>query len=606
MTNNLDAKKKDLFENQPVLKAIFSLAIPSIIGQLILVIYNMTDTFFIGMAARQMADQGLGNALVAGVTICMPVYMILSAISNLFGVGASSVISRSLGKNNPWRAKNASRFAFYACLATSMFYCLLVLAINPLLANLLSGNKSPETAAFARQYISYCVVIFGIPTAINTLFSHLLRAQGQSMQASFGIVLGGVLNCALDPLFMFVLMPEQPAVAAALATGISNFIALVYYMVYMLAKRRTLVISIKPSRKIFSENIPGEVIRVGTPACLMTLFENVSYMILDALVGSVIVEKAASDAALAGIGVAKKVNMFAHCAVRGMTQGVLPIIGYNKTSGNRKRMANIVYASGAISVSIALICMVVSLVWAQPLSEIFIHEESSIARSTEFLRILCIGAPFSAVAYTVISFFQAVGKAWRSLILAMLRKGILDIPLMLAFFSVAVGTGDAQGPELIVWATPVADITCCLAALILLFAYLKRNCQTNQTGLPAKEMVAETKRDSCDVADFRTNERARTIIVVYFAHHPFSGISHRFSFEGFSLRIDTLVTSKDPFEGRGYCEATFIAKRKGPDFAPLIERLGGDGFCERLYLMDYRKGDWHDLSAYGISPRGDE
>ena len=475
MANDLDAKKKDLFENQPVLKAIMTLAIPSIIGQLILVIYNMTDTFFIGLAASKMSDGVLGNALVAGVTICMPVYMILSAISNLFGIGASSVISRSLGKGNPWRAKNSSRFAFYGCLLTTIIYCLLVLAVSTPLANLLSGNKSVETSAYANQYILYCVVIFGVPTAINTLFSHLLRAQGKSLHASVGIVLGGVLNCALDPLFMFVIMPNEPAIAAALATGISNTIALVYYIILLFVQKKEMIISVQFSKKMFKEHIPSEVIKVGIPACLMTLFENISYMILDALVGSVIAIKVESDAALAGIGVAKKINMFAHCAVRGMTQGVLPIIGYNKTSGNRKRMAKIVYVSGAISVVIASICMVVSLIWANPLSEIFVHEENSIARSSEFLRILCIGAPFSAIAYTIISFFQAVGKAGRSLILALLRKGVLDIPMMFIFFAIATTTQNNYGPELIIWATPIADIICCGTALVLFFRYLKKH-----------------------------------------------------------------------------------------------------------------------------------
>ena len=214
MTNELDLKKKDLFEKQPILKAIFSLAIPSIIGQLILVIYNMTDTFFIGQAST-MIGSSLSSELVAGVTICMPVYMILSAISNLFGIGGASVISRSLGKGNAWRAKESSRFAFYSCLITTIVYCLLILLISQPLAMFLSGN-APETAKFARQYILYCVVIFGIPTALNTLFSHLLRAQGKSLHASIGIALGGILNCALDPLFMFVIFPiEKAAIAAA-------------------------------------------------------------------------------------------------------------------------------------------------------------------------------------------------------------------------------------------------------------------------------------------------------------------------------------------------------------------------------------------------------
>lgn len=473
MTRELDPKKKDLFENQPVLKAIFSLAIPSIIGQLILVIYNMTDTFFIGQASKMISSE-LASELVAGVTICMPVYMILSAISNLFGIGAASVISRSMGKGNYWRAKNSSRFAFWSCLFTAIAYCLLILAISQPLSMFLSGN-APETAKFAREYILYCVVIFGIPTALNTLFSHLIRAQGKSLNASIGIAIGGILNCALDPLFMFVIFPiEKAAIAAAVATGISNVVALGYYAILFATQRKELVISIKFSKKAFSENIPGEVIRIGTPACLMTLCENVSYMILDNLVGSIIVDKAASAAALAGVGVAKKINMLAHSIVRGMTQGVLPLIGYNKSSGNRKRMAKIVYVSGAISLGVAIGCMVVCLIFAMPLSHIFVHEDASIARSAEFLRILCVGAPFSAIAYTVISFFQAVGKAWRSLILALMRKGILDIPMMYIFFAIA-SNGSTYGPELIIWATPIADIVCCITALILFFVYLKRH-----------------------------------------------------------------------------------------------------------------------------------
>lgn len=474
-TSALNEKKRDLFENQPILKAIISLAVPSIIGQLILVFYNMVDTFFIGLAANNMADKALGNALVAGVTISMPVYMILSAISNLFGIGAASVISRSLGKNNVNRARGSSQFAFYSTLMTTAIYCILIFLFSAPLASLLSGGNSPEAAKFAEEYIFYCVVLFGVPTAINTLFSHLLRAQGKAVHASIGIILGGVLNCALDPLFMFVIMPSNPAAGAAIATGISNTIALLYYIILIIKQKREMIISIKFTNEMFQDEIPNEVIRVGIPACLMTLLENVSYMILDALVGSVIAEKVMSDAALAGIGVAKKINMFAHSVVRGMSQGVLPIIGYNKASGNRKRMAKTVYVSGAISLSIAALTTVGSYIFAPSLSQIFVREELSIARAAEFLRILCLGAPFSAVAYTVISFFQAVGKSWRSLILAILRKGILDIPMMFVLASIAQATHTTQGPELIIWATPIVDVICCAVAILLFQIYVKQS-----------------------------------------------------------------------------------------------------------------------------------
>ena len=157
-----------------------------------------------------------------------------------------------------------------------------------------------------------------------------------------------------------------------------------------------------------------------------------------------------------------------------MTQGVLPIIGYNKASGNRKRMSKIVYVSGAISIGIALLAMIVSIIWAAPLSIIFIHENNSIAYGTKFLRILCIGGPFSAVAYTVISFFQAVGKPWRSLVLALLRKGVLDIPLMFIFFSISKMENNSIGPELIIWATPITDIVCSFVAVTLFYTYVKQ------------------------------------------------------------------------------------------------------------------------------------
>ena len=472
------AKERRLFEKAPVLKAVLTLAIPSILGQLILVIYNLADTVFIGLAADNayFVDNGLRTALISGVTICLPIYMLLTAISNLFGIGAASVMSRSMAKNNMGRTKNAFRFAFWACLFASIIYCTGMLFARKYIALFLSGggDADPNAIKFASDYILYCVVIFGIPTTLNTLFSHLLRAQGKSLHASIGIMLGGILNVALDPLFMFVIFNiKDAAIAAALATGISNTIALLYYVVLFIVKRKKIVFSFHFKAKMFGYGLPGEVMIIGLPACLMTLCENVSNMILDNLIGSVLVG-AQGTAALAGIGVAKKVNMFAHSIVRGMTQGVLPLIGYNKSSGDRKRMAKVVYTSGAISLGIAALSLTVSLLFAYQLSELFTRDLNALGYAAEFLKILCIGAPFSAIGYTVISFFQAVGKAWRSLILALLRKGILDIPLMYIFYAVAHNNGNF-GADLIVWATPIADIVCCLTALVLFFLYLKKN-----------------------------------------------------------------------------------------------------------------------------------
>ena len=460
-------KQVYLFEKAPYLKAILTLAVPSIIAQLILVIYNMADTFFIGQAstAEYFVSNGLQNALVAGITICMPLYMILSAISNLFGIGASSVMSRSMGKQNYERARNASRFAFWGCLTTSILYCGLMLIFLKPIASFLSGGN-PEVSNYAETYILVTVIICGVPTALNTLLSHLFRAEGKSTHAMIGIVVGGLLNIMLDPLFMFVFFPiEQAGLAAALATGISNGIALIYYLVCYLLMHKKLVISFKFKPKMFNFGVPRECLIIGLPACLMTLCENISYMILDNLMGTVSTDIVITKATLAGVGAAKKINMFAHSTVRGMTQGVLPLIGYNKTSGNRHRMRMIVYISAGISLAIALLCMTVNLIFGTQLSEIFLHETESIKYAGAFLKIFSLGAPSSAIAYTVISFFQAVGKAWRSLILALLRKVILDIPLMYILNAAYPIYG-------IVIATPIADFLCVITAIILFAVYI--------------------------------------------------------------------------------------------------------------------------------------
>lgn len=449
------SKEKVLFETRPVFSAILNLAVPSVIGQVILVIYNMADTFFV--------SQTNNNAMITAVAVCMPAYMFLSAISNLFGVGGASVISRSMGEQRNDRARAASGFAIWGCFFVTLLYSLCTLLFLDTFVDLL-GGKNAEVHAYARSYMIVTVVIGGVFTAMNTLLSHLIRAEGRSLQASFGIALGGVLNVLLDPLFMFVILrPGNEALGAALATTLSNVTALGYFIVVLLRNRKKLVLSVRPTRASLADRIPADIFITGIPACLMTLCENISYAILDNLMF------AAGLAAQTGIGVAKKVNMLAHCVVRGMAQGVLPLIGYNFASGNRRRMRSVVYLSGAMSLGVSVLCTAAALLFSDPLIGIFLREAGDArAFGAAFLRILCIGAPFSAAAYTIISFFQATGCGIRSLILALMRKGVLDIPLMFVLQVLLPVYG-------IVWATPIADMICSAAALILFFLFLRKH-----------------------------------------------------------------------------------------------------------------------------------
>ena len=446
-------KEKELFERKPILSAIMSLALPSILGQIILVIYNMADTYFVGLAGS--------DSMITAVTVCTPAFMFLSAISNLFGVGGASVIARALGGQDLRRVRGTFCFAFWGCVVLTAVYCVLAGLFSDAFIRFLGGGN-PTVHANAKGYLMIAVVWGGLATSVNTLLSHLIRAQGYSFQASLGIALGGVLNVILDPIFMFVIFkPGSEVLGAAAATAVSNALALLYFLLILIQKRDRLVISVRPAVHMLQEGIPRDVISVGIPACLMTFCENLSYSVLDHLMA------ASGTAAQAGIGVAKKVNMLSHCIVRGMTQGVLPLIGYCYASHNEVRMKKTFSFSVAISLGISLICMGACLLFSRPLIRIFVQNESdSLYYGMAFLKILCIGAPFSAFAYSTISFFQAVGRGKSSLVLALLRKGILDIPLMfiLGRFLPTYGY---------VWATPGADVLCCLTAVHLLLHSLK-------------------------------------------------------------------------------------------------------------------------------------
>ena len=447
-------QERELFEEKSVLSAVFRLAFPTVVGQIILVLYNMADTFFVGMTGN--------DAMLAAVTVCMPAFMVLSAISNLFGVGAASVIARAMGARDIKRAKHTSAFAFWGCLLVTALYSLIAYLFRDVFIDLLGGTD-PKVHQNAVDYLTCTVVCGGGLTSVSVLFSHLIRAEGRAVHASAGIAIGGVLNIALDPLFMFVLLPPgREALGAAIATTVSNALSLLYFSLVLLRIRKRSLLRFGLSMEMFRQRIPAAVFSAGLPACVMTLFENVSYAVLDKLMSL------AGLSMQAGIGVAKKVNMLAHCMVRGISQGALPLIAYNYASKNIERMRASLRVSHAASVCVAAVCMGLNLALANRMIGLFIRTDSdSLRYGTEFLRILCIGGPFSASAYTIISFFQATGHGKKSFLLAILRKGVVDIPLMLLLNRVLPVYG-------IVLATPLADALCCAAANAMLVTFLKQ------------------------------------------------------------------------------------------------------------------------------------
>jgi len=439
----------ELFERAPVKKAVISLVVPTVISQLITVIYNMADTFFIG----QVGDPNQ----VAAASLCMPLFILLTGIANLFGIGGSSLISRCLGAGSREEAKKAAAFCIWTASTVSLLYGIALMIFKSFALPAVGANA--ETYDFCYAYVFWTITIGAVPTVLNALFAHLVRSEGYSKQASFGMALGGILNIILDPIFISVFGLE--IAGAAIATMLSNLIATFYFIILISGKRKSTVITLNPKYYTLKAHIPREVLLVGLPSCMMNIMGVLSNIVLNKLMASYCNE------AVAGIGIAKKVDMMSFAIATGMSQGVLPLIGYNYSSENYKRMASAVKTTFLFSLTVALAGMAFLLTCAQPIVRAFIDDPLTVEYGQGFQRIICITGPCISVTMMIITLFQSIGIKGRPLILSLLRKGGLDIPFMFLMNSLLGVNG-------IVWATPIADFSAMLAAIVLFVPFWKK------------------------------------------------------------------------------------------------------------------------------------
>ena len=450
---NAMAEKYDktyLFEEAPVLKAILTLAVPTVITQLINIVYNYADTWFVGRTGN--------SAMVASMSVTMPIFVIMAALANLFGIGGSSVISRNLGQKNPQRARRVFAFCLYGGLASAVAYALFMLICRSWLLPLIGADSN--SYPYAYNYVFWTMVIGAVPTVGNVLCGHLVRSIGAAKEAGFGMSMGGILNILLDPLFMFVLLPSGMEVTgAAIATMLSNTASLLYFLVFLIRHRDNPVFTVNPKEISLQDHIPGDVLAVGFPAALQTTLAMVSNIFANALV------KSYGSEAVAGMGVAKKINMIAFNTSMGLTQGILPLIGYSFGAGNYKKLREVVRKTGIIAVVFGCICTVLFRLFASPMCRFFIDEDLSVSYGSTFLRTIAFAAPLAALCYLFNTVFQATGRKTQSFLLSTLRKGFLDIPGMFLFSSFLEAFG-------VVLATPVAEVISTVLAIFLYIRFL--------------------------------------------------------------------------------------------------------------------------------------
>ncbi len=416
MERNVKNDKTALFETMPVGKALLSMAIPTIISQLITMIYNLADTFFIGMSNDPYK--------VAAASVVGVLFFMLNSLANLFGVGGGSLLSRLLGEKRDGDARRVGAFSIYGSLAIAAVYSLVCLLFTEPLARLLGA--SDNTVGYASSYLRWVVVIGGIPSTMGLTMSHLLRSAGYSKESGTGLAIGGISNIILDPLFMFVLLPDGNEVTgAAIATLLSNVITLGYFLFTYYRLRGKTVLSVSPKYAHLEKGLIVGILSIGLPSALTALLANTTSIIKNNLTAGY------GDIELAAYGIVMKADMLPLNIGMGLCQGMMPLVAYNYAARNYPRMKSFTKAAQIGGMATACVFIALFEVFAPQIIWIFIRDEATIAYGTKFLRIACLATPFMISNFQKIYCLQAMGMGKESLILGVCRQGLFAIPILL-------------------------------------------------------------------------------------------------------------------------------------------------------------------------------
>ena len=447
-------KTKDLFESMPVPKAVRIMAVPTIIGQLIILIYNMADTFFIGRTNDPY--------MVAAASLILPVFNITLSIASIAGVGGGALISRLLGEGRSDEAKKVCSFSVYFSVTLALLFSAGVfLCMRPLLLLLGAGS---ETYAFARAYALWVIVIGGLPTIMTNVLSNLVRSIGESRKAGFGVTMGGIINMILDPVFMFLLLPEgKEIIGAGAATCLSNCISCGYFLIVMKKSPPDSVLHLTSVRQLPEKNSITKIFTVGLPTAIATLLFDLDYIVLDKLMS------AYTDIALAAVGIVLKVERLPLNVGIGICQGMVPIVAYNYASGNRERMKS----TERFSLLCGIVCAVCSItlyeIFAPQIMHVFISEAKTVALGTRFLRIRSPATVFMFMSFFHVHLFNGYGRGKEALFLGVMRWAVFNIPMLFLL-------NRLLGMYGLVWSQLAADI-----CTVLLSFYVHRRFLRKQT-----------------------------------------------------------------------------------------------------------------------------
>jgi putative MATE family efflux protein len=404
--------KTYLFERAPVPKAVTSLCIPTILSSLVMVFYNMADTYFVGLLNDPVQN--------AGVALASPVLMAFNSVIALFGVGTASMMSRALGRKDVAIVRRCSAVGFYCAIIAGILLSVVFTVIKIPVMHILGVDAT--TIGTTSRYLTWAATFGALPTILNVTVADMVRAEGYALEAGIGTMSGCFLNILLDPIFVLPVGLNMGVAGAGFATFLSNCFACLYFLLFLYRKRGQthICVNIKMFRP--TSRIMKEMLSIGIPAMVNNLLTVISQVVLNngiALYGS---------AAIAAMGIAFRVDTIPLNICNGLSSGIMPLIGYNFAYGNTKRMKKAWKFTVIVAVSFISFIALLYLLFARYPIALFINNEDVVNIGARFLEQLCLALPFYSFTSIALGVFQACGMGHYSLGFSLSRQLLLMIP----------------------------------------------------------------------------------------------------------------------------------------------------------------------------------
>lgn len=452
MSNTQKNEKIEIFEKKPILQALAIMAVPTIISQLITLIYNIADLWFIGRTDNPY--------MVAATSLVATIFLMATAVANIFGVGGGNLVVRLIGSGQENEAKKVASWSLAIAGVSALTFSILCFVFMDSILYLLGASEN--TIEYAKQYMFFVVVLGALPTILSNVMSAMLRNVGYSKEAAFGLGLGGVLNVILDPVFMFLIMPKgYEVVGAALATLLSNVTAMSYYICTYLKVQSATILELPKGLEKILPTSKKSVFSVGLPAASSLMLFDVCNMMINMLSSS------HGDLELAAIGIVLKVERLPLNVGIGICLGMTPLVAYNFAAKNKERMMRFFKSARAVGLLFAVFCVVLYRIAAPFIMGLFISDAETVRLGTEFLKARCFATPFMFLSFHMVHFMQAIGEGKISFYLPVIRQLFLNIPMLLLLNALLGMTG-------IVWTQLSADVINVIISYVVYIKVMKR------------------------------------------------------------------------------------------------------------------------------------